>query len=336
MAALATTHPTLLDLSRVMDPDGKITAVVELLNATNEILEDMVWQEGNLLTGNRSTVRTGLPTATWRKMYGGVQPSKSTHASITDSCGMLEAYAEVDKAIADLNGNTGAFRTNEDRAFLEAMNQKMATTLFYGNEGSEPEAFTGLAPRYNSLSAANAENIIDAGGTGTDNNSIWLVVWGPNTVHGIIPKGSKAGFQIEDKGQVTIQNIDGSNGRMEAYQTHYRWDAGLTLRDWRYVVRIANIDKSLLTKDISTGADLHDLMIQALELIPNLSMGRPVFYMSRRLRTVMSRQAINTVKNATLTMEQNQGSDNYRKSPAFQGIPIRRVDALGADEARVV
>ena len=332
MAVLATTHPTLLDLSRVMDPSGKVTAVVEILNETNEILDDMVWQEGNLITGHRTSIRSGLPTPTWRKLYGGVQPTKSRSVTITDSCGMLEDYAEVDKALADLNGNTGAFRTSEDAAHLEGFNQEIADTIFYGNEGTEPEAFTGFSPRYNDLSASNAENIIDAGGTGTDNQSIWLVVWGPQTVFGIVPKGSQAGFQMTDKGQVTIENVDGAGGRMEAYRTHYRWDAGLTLRDWRYVVRIANIDKSLLIKDMSTGADLQDLMIRAIELIPSLNAGRAAFYMSRSLRSMISRQAIQMVKNSTLTMEEAQG----KRFPSFQGIPIRRTDAISADEARVV
>ena len=332
MAVLATTHPTLLDLSRVMDPSGKVTALVEILNETNEILDDMVWQEGNLITGHRTSIRSGLPTPTWRKLYGGVQPTKSRAVTITDSCGMLEDYAEVDVALADLNGNTGAFRTSEDAAHLEGFNQEIADTIFYGNEGTEPEAFTGFSPRFNSLSAANAENIIDAGGTGTDNQSIWLIVWGPQTCFGIVPKGSQAGFKMTDKGQVTIENVDGASGRMEAYRTHYRWDAGLTVRDWRYIVRIANIDKSLLIKDMSTGADLQDLMIRAIEQVPNLSAGRAAFYMSRSLRTMISRQAINMVKNSTLTMEQAQG----KRFPAFQGIPIRRTDAISADEARVV
>lgn len=336
MATLAVTHPTLLDLARISDPDGKISPVIEILNETNEILDDMVWKEGNLLTGHKTTVRTGIPAPTWRKMYGGVQPTKGTTAQITDSCGMLEAYAEVDKALADLNGNTGAFRTSEDRVHIEGINQELADTIFYGNEATEPEAFTGLSARYNSLSAANAENIIDAGGTGTDNQSIWLIVWSENTVHGIVPKGSRAGMQVEDKGQVTVENIDGAGGRMEAYRTHYRLDAGLTLRDWRYVVRIANIDKSLLTIDLATGANLHDLMMRAIELIPNLNAGRPAFYVSRSIRSMLSRQAINAVKNSTLTMEQLQGERNFRRFPVFQGIPVRRVDAISADEARVV
>lgn len=332
MATLAITNPTLMDLAKMSDPNGKVEMVIELLNQTNEILDDMTWVEGNLPTGNRTTIRTGLPAPTWRKLYGGVQPNKGSTAQITDNTGMMEAYAEVDKALADLNGNTSAFRLNEDKAHLEGMMQEMGSSLFYANEGTTPEKFTGLAPRFNLLSAGNGENIIDAGGTGTDNSSIWFIVWDTNTVHGIIPKNSKAGWQIEDKGQVTIENVDGAGGRMEAYRTHYRWDAGLTVRDWRYVVRIANIDKSLLTKDMSTGADLHDLMIQAIEKVPNPGIGRGAFYMPRNLRTFMSRQAISLVKNSSLTMEQIQG----RRVPTFQGYPIRRVDAMAADEARVV
>ena len=338
MATLSTTHPTLLDLAQRQDPDGKISAIVEILNETNEVLDEMVWVEGNLETGHKTTVRTGIPAPTWRKMYGGVQPTKSTTAQITDTCGMLEAYAEVDKALADLNGNSAEFRLSEDRSFIEGMNQEVADTIFYGNESTEPEAFTGFAPRFNSLSAANGDNIIDAAGSGADNASIWLVVWGPNTVHGIIPKGSKAGMQVTDKGQVTIEDVDGSGGRMEAYRTHYRWDAGLTVRDWRYVVRIANIDKSDLSRvytagAFASGAHLPDLMFQAIRRIPALGMGRPAFYMSRDIASWVARQTSAAVQGSTLT--QDDAGANNRFTERFQGIPIRRVDAISADEAAV-
>jgi hypothetical protein len=336
MATLATTNPTLLDLAQRTDPDGSISAIVEILNETNEILADMSWLEGNMTDGHRTTVRTGLPTPTWRKLYGGVQPTKSTSAPIKDTTGMLEAYAEVDQVLADLNGNTVEFRASEDRPHIEGMNQEISDTLFLGNEATEPEAFTGFAPRFNSLSAENADNIIDAGGTGSDNTSIWLVVWGPQTCHGIVPKGSRAGLQFEDKGQVTIEDVDGAGGRMEAYRSHYRWFAGLTVRDWRYVVRICNIDKSLLTRvytagTFSTGANLPDLMVQALETVPSLNMGRPAFYMSRDTRTWLRRQLTASVQNSTLTIENVGG----RRTVMFDEVPVRRVDSLAADEARV-
>ena len=331
MVTLVANNMTLLDLARRTDPDGRIAGIVELMTQDNEALMDMSWIEGNLPTGHRTTLRTGLPAPTWRKMYGGVQPTKSTTVQVTDNTGMLEAYSEVDKALADLNGNTNEFRLSEDRPHIEGMNQEIAQTLFYGNEGTEPEAFTGLSPRFNLSTAGNGDNVIKAGGISTDNQSIWLCVWGPNTGHGIVPKGSEAGLKVTDKGQVTVENVDGAGGRMEAYRTHYRWDAGLTIRDWRYFVRICNIGKGVMTPTGATGPVLPELMFQAIERIPNLSAGRAAFYMSRNVRTILRQQSSALVKNSTLTIEQTGGVPVMM----FQGIPVRRVDALAADEALV-
>lgn len=332
MATLATTHPTLLDLAKRSDPDGKIADIVEILNETNPILEDMVFVEGNLPTGHRTTVRSGLPQPTWRKLYGGVQPTKSRSVQVTDNTGMLEAYAEVDKALADLNGNTAAFRLSEDRAHIEGMSQELASTVFYGNESTEPEAFTGLAPRFNDSTADNGENIIKGGGSGSDNTSIWLVGWGEGSCHGIIPKGSTAGLQMTDKGVVTIEDVDGNGGRMEAYRTHYRQDAGMSVRDWRYVVRIPNIDVSELKKDASSNsADIIDLMTQALEQIHSLNGVRPVFYCNRTIKSYLRRQTVNKVASSTLAMDRVGG----KMVQFFDEVPVKRCDAILNTEATV-
>lgn len=331
MATLSTINPTLADVAKRLDPDGKIAVIVEILNETNEILEDMAWVEGNLPTGHRTTIRTGLPIPTWRKLYGGVQPTKSTTVQVTDNTGMLEAYSEVDKDLADLNGNTSSFRMSEDRPHIEGMNQEFVDTLFFGSEGTAPEEFTGFAPRFNLLSAPNGDNIIDGGGTGSDNFSIWLIAWGPDTVHGIYPKGSVAGLRMTDKGQVTIEDVDGAGGRMEAYRSHYQWKVGLSVRDWRYCVRICNIDDSLLTGDKSGGADLTDLMAQAIELLPNANKGRPAFYVSRKVRSILRRQIINS-NNVRITTEQVLG----KRVVMMDGIPVRRCDSLNPTEARVI
>jgi len=325
MTTLSAIHPTLLDVTKRLNPDGSIATIAEMLAQTNPILDDMVWVEGNLPTGHRTTVRTGLPTPTWRKLYGGVQPTKSTTAQVTDSCGMLEAYAEVDKALADLNGNTAAFRLSEDAAHIEGMNQEFSSTLFYGNEGSEPEAFTGFGPRFNDQSAANGDNIITDAATpdGADNTSIWLIVWGRNTCHGIYPKGSTAGLQITDKGQVTIENVDGNGGRMEGYRTHYRWDCGLSVRDWRYVVRM-NFDLENTIATGTTGPVLAQLMAKALRRIPNINMGRPVFYASRATLELMDLQAMEKTNMAFTTIEDAQGKMVTR----FRGIPVKQCDAI--------
>lgn len=329
MATLTSANPNLVDVAKRTDPDGKIALIAEMLNETNEILDDMTFKEGNLATGHRHAIRTGLPVPTWRKLYGGVQPTKSRTEQVTDSTGMLEDYAEIDAALADLNGNTNEFRLSEDSAHIEGMSQEMADTLFYGNEGTEPEAFTGLSPRFNSLSAQNADNIINGGGVGSDNTSIWLCVWGDNTGFGIYPKGSKAGLSMTDKGLVTIENADGSGGRMEAYRTHYRWDMGLTVRDWRYFVRIANIDVS----DLNTLANTKNLiqwMVQASERIPHLGRGKACWYVNRTIREKLRLGILEKISN-NLSWENVEG----KRVMTFDDIPVRRVDALLNTEAVV-
>jgi hypothetical protein len=332
MATLSATHPTLLDVAKQLDPNGKIDKLVEILNMTNEIIDDAVFIEANGVTGHRTSIRAGLPTPTWRKLYGGVQPSKGTAVQVTDSMGMLEAYAEVDKALADLNGNTAAFRLSEDMAHIEGMNQEFASTLFYGNESSEPEAFTGLAPRFNDQSAANGENILTSAATpdNADNASIWLVVWGPNTVHCLYPKGSVGGLQITDKGEVTIENVDGAGGRMEAYRTHYRWDAGLCVRDWRYVVRM-NFDLEDVIAAGSSGPVLAEMMGKAMRRIPSLGMGRPAFYANRDALDAIDIQANYKANMAFQTVEDAQG----KMIQVFRKIPIRRCDALLSTETGI-
>jgi hypothetical protein len=325
MTALATTHPTLLDVAGRLDPEGKIARVVEMLNMTNEILDDAVWIEGNLPTGHVTTVRTGLPAPTWRQLNYGVLPTKGHTAQVTDTIGNLEAYAEVDKQLADLNGNTDAFRMSEDRAHIEGMNQEMAATLFYGNDLIDQAEFTGLSPRFNSLSANSGDNIVQGASTdGSDNASMWLIVWGPETAHMIYPKGWEAGLKVEDKGQVTLENAPGgpTGGRMEAYRTHYQWAAGLSVRDWRYVVRVQYNQEDLVA-DAATGPNLIDLMTDAVERIPALGMGRAVFYANRRTRAFLRKQ-VRAAAGNTLTLENFAG----KKVVAFDGIPIRTSDSL--------
>ena len=332
MATLSATHPTLLDLKSRLDPAGKVMQVVEALHQTNEVLDDAVWIEANELTGHTTSVRTGLPEPTWRKLYGGVQPSKTTSVKVREGLGMLENYAEVDKALADLNNNSAAWRMSEESGIIEGFGQKLARYMFYGNEATEPEAFTGLAPRFNDQAAANGENILTSAATpdGTDNASIWVVVWGPNTCHMIYPKGSQAGLQVSDKGQVTIENVDGNGGRMEAYRTHYKWDCGMVVRDWRYVVRV-NYDLEDIVASGATGPVLRDLLAKAMRRIPNLNAGRPAIYMNRDSLDAFDLQMNRDPLLQFRTQEEAQGKFVTR----FRGVPIRRVDQLLSTESGI-
>lgn len=328
---------TLIDIAQSMDPGGAVADVAELLTQTNEILLDMPWFEGNLPTGHQGTVRTGLPTAVWRSFYMGVPPSKSQRAKVVDACGMLETRSEVDVDEANLNGNLSAFRLSEASAFVEGINQTMADSVIYGNAALNPERFNGLAPRYSAISGAqNGVNIIDAGGTGSNNTSIWLVVWGKQTVFGVYPKGSKAGLVHEDLG--ILDAFDSNNNRFRAYADRWQWKCGLHVKDWRYIVRICNINVANLVNETSA-ADLVKLLVRAMARIPFAGMGTAVFYANRTVKEMLSIQALNKSQNAlsiTEALRQFGGVQVAMQELKFMGIPVRTVDRILTTEARVV
>lgn len=339
MAVLYSTNLTLADWAKRTDPEGRVPVIAELLSQSNEILEDCVFKEGNLPTGERVVIRTGLPAVYWRALNQGIPNSKSTTAQVDEACGILEARSEVDKDLAMLNGNTAQFRLSEDVAFLEAMNQTQATTMFYGNPAIEPKSFLGLAARYSAApgSSGIGQNIIEGGGTGSDNTSVYLVVWGDNTVYCPFPKGSSAGLMHEDLGEQTV--YDGNN-RLQAYATRYQWKNGLVVKDWRYVVRIANIDVSDMANASNTQAStaatqLIKLMTRALYRVPNMTMGRAAFYMNRTVHGGLSIQAMDRAQNV-LSVQQGLSQFGTPYSwLSFLGVPCRRVDALINAEARL-
>lgn len=339
MSTLAATNLTLLDHAKRMDPEGRIATIGELLSQTNEVLADAVFQEGNLPTGHRVVVRTGLPDVYWRALNQGIPNSKSTTAQVDEGCAILEARSEVDKDLAMLNGNTAQFRLSEDQAFLEAMNQTMASCMFYGNPKLNPKEFLGLSARYSALTGSeNSQNVLSAGGSGSDNTSIWLVVWGDQTVFCPFPKGSQAGLLHEDLGEQTVYNSDGT--RMQALATRYQWKNGLVVKDWRYAVRICNVDVSDLiaqstTQATSAATAIIKLMSRALDRIPYAGMGKPCFYMNRTVHSGLRLMAMDKTS-SVLAIE--NGLDQFGRAnswTSFCGVPLRRVDSLLNAEAVV-
>lgn len=346
MATIGSTALTYADWAKRVNDDGRVAMIIELLSQTNEILDDMLVVEGNLPTGHKTTVRTGLPQATWRLLNQGVPNAKSTSAQITDTCGNLETYSVIDKDIADLNGNTAEFRLSEVKAFLEGMSQQVASTLIYGNQAANPERFTGLAPRYSSTSTATSQtaaNVLSGGGSASTNTSIWIVCWGSNTLHGTFPKGKITGLQHKDMGEWPV--TDSSSNTYQAYRDHFKWEIGLVSRDWRYTARIPNIDVSLLTG--VSAANLINLLVRALYRLPTQpvsagsiqssdapsirgEMGRTVIYCNRVIRTYLDLQAMNKA-NVLLRLDEFDG----KVVTTFRGVPVKTVDAILNTEATV-
>ena len=344
--------PTLIDIAKSFDPQGKVAVVAELLNQSNEIIQAMNFIEGNLPTGHKGVVRAGLPTVTLRRFYKGVAPSQSGRDTIEDVCAMQEGRNEIDKDLADLNGNAAAFRMSESLAFIESMNEMFAQQMIYGNTSTNKDGILGLAPRYGAIAGAtNGQNIINAGGTGNGCTSVWLVVWGENTVTGIYPKGSKGGLDQEDLG--VIDAFDANQHRFRAYAELFKWKYGLHVKDWRYAVRIANISVADLLAQDNTQLNtantwLPFLMMKAFARIPSMGMGNATFLASRTVKEMLGVAAVaKTVFGLTIEQSGNQFGQVGPGSVAgtgtgikggrvlFFGTPVLTVDQLLLTESAI-
>ena len=337
MATIGNTVLTLTDWAKRNDPKGKTPMIVEILNQQNSALEDMPFKEGNLPTGEQTTIRTGLPTSYYRQMNMGTPKSKSTSVQVVENAAMLESRSEVDVKLAKLNGNVQSFRLSESKAFIEGMAQTQSTTLMYGT-AANPEEYVGFMPRYSDTTAANGENILLAGGSGADNTSILLVGWGADSVFGVYPKGSKAGLDHRDLGE--IDAFDSSDNRFRAYADLYQWDNGLVVKDWRNVVRIANIDISDLQGQTGTQAEsastaIIKLMARAQDRLPNISAVKDCFYVNRTVASHLRLAAMDKSASAvTIEPSINQFGKNIHQL-MFLGTPVKIMDTIVNTEALV-
>ena len=335
MALLIAGFPTLLDVVNKQDPNGMTAKVIELQSKVNPILDDIAWRQGNLDTGHRFTARLALPGLTWRKFNQGIASTKTTNEQFVETCGMLEGISKVDDELATASGDPSGFRADEDMAFIQAMNIEMVNALFYYSVATTPERLQGLTPRLNTISGntqASVKQIIvgDASASGANQTSIWLIGWSDHSVYGIFPKNSIGGIARKDLGLQMA--LDGSSNQYPAWMTRWTWQAGLVVADYRYVVRICNIDTQRWTPDYSVGADLSNLMIQARALLWEENTVQARYYMCRQAYSYLNQQLM---KKGTVNFLEYVALGSAR-IPFFLGIPIRITDGITMTESVVV
>lgn len=333
MATVGNTYPSLKDYYSQLEGDGKITStIIDLFVQSNPMLEDAVAVECNDGTSHKTTVRNGLPDPQFRKFYQGVPATKGDYTQVTDATAMLSDYSYVDKDLADLNGNTNQFRLNEADAHIQGMNNTVQENIIYGNKGKNSSSFDGFATRYNTISNVEGEigyQVLDAGGKGTANTSIYLIGWGDKSAHLIYPKGSKAGLDHKNIGEDTVKDDNGNS--YQAYVDYFSWNVGLSVRNYRASGRIANIDTTALGGE--NAPDLIGLMIQLFyraKRHANLSKAKLVWYVNETIETYLHLQARKD-KNVNLTVETVEG----KPVVMFLGIPVKSCTQILNTEDKV-
>lgn len=268
-------NPTLAQSAKLMGADGSIMTVVKMLEQNTPIVKHMSYKTCNNKTTHLVTIQAALAKGSFRKLYGFTMPTAGSFRQVRESTAMYEAYLEIDVAVVNLQGkNKKRYLFEQEQALVTGIGQDMEQSFFFANDKKDEEKFYGLAPRFNDGSALNGANIFSGGGTGADNQSIWIIQWGDDACHGLLPEGSVAGLQRNFKGQSTLTKDDG--GRMEVIRTHFKWDVGLAVPDWRCVARIANVDMSNLSnnREKAGSADLPTLIHRAIRRMKKMNTRR--------------------------------------------------------------
>ena len=341
--------PTIADLTSRTTSWGKQAYIAEMLSQAICVAEDLPVLEANEIGGHEFVFRTSIPAGSWRQYNMGVPYSKSTTAKSRVGIGALEDYSQVDRMLAEDSGDIDQFRENEDVAFLEGMGQTMEQTVWYGNTAVTPAEFMGLAPFYNTVAtstAQNAANVIDGGGTGSSNLSIWGIGWGARTIFGIYPRGSKAGLTMEDKAD-TVPGFDSLGNRFEAYTSWFRHQLAIVPQDWRYAFRIANVDVTSAGLAGPSALDIFATLAEAQMFPPHLSArtstitktDAPNFFNDTATteiytnRTGMHWMQVQALRDRNVLLR----IDDYAGIPtdSWRGLPIKISDQLLNTEARL-
>lgn len=340
MAKIGQKYFDLIDYYKSLDANGTTADVIEMLMQFNPVLEDAIAVECNNGTKHKTVIRTGLPEVSFGKLYGGMKQSKSSKQSVEDTTGFIEGLSTVDERLLELAGkNKGAIRLQEAESFLQSISNTIAQKIFYGSTVGSPEEFMGLAPRFNDPSAQNGKQIIDGGGLGADNASIWMVTWGENQVHTLYPKGTKAGINRQDMGRQRV--YDENNDPYYAYEEKFTQHMGISVKDWRYVTRVANIDVS---EALAGNVDLFGLLRKAYYQnegrrhmkghSKGMKMGRMAIYCNSDILEALDMLGTNAGANDNF-IRLKPAEIEGKECQTYRSIPVRETDALLSTEELV-
>lgn len=332
--------PTFLHVAKMLDPNGKVAVVHEVMNQACEMLDDVVPVESNDTFSHRSTIRVGMPTAYYKSINRGTPPSTARTAQVSDPMATLQSLSQFDAQLLRGIPDAELFRWNMDKPHVQALAEEYQRALIYGNPGSNPDEIFGLFQRYNSLSAGNADAIFNCGGTSGDCTSVYVIGWSEQTVFCPYPKGGMAGIDIERLPRQLVTTDAATNRQMVAESTMFTWNHGLAIPEWEFCQRIGAIDLTDLragsgTQATSASTNLLKAISHAIEKIPTRHNVRMGIYGNGTVKAYL-RQLANDRTQNVVTWEQGLNQFGMpRRTPVILDVPFRRVDAILNNEATI-
>lgn len=335
MALIEGRNLTIADIQKSLTPKGDVAAAVRMLEQSNEIEEYLTFKECNKGDTHTETLQVSLPEIFYIMVNQGSQTSKSTRGQTVFPTAVAEGRSHI-HVEAVVNAKTRpAIRAEQADDFVESLGQRDKRTMFYGNPKTDPTEYLGLSTYYGSLSETNAQNIISAGGT-TNLGSMWLLGLGDDGIFCIYPEGMQESVGIEriNKGQpITIVDPNSPSGTvryMDVYEEVFKLRRGLCVKNWRYGVRICNIDTAALiatsgTQATSAATNLIRLMARAVQKPPKRGR-KSVRWVWACNEVIHSGLLLLAQEKQTSVLTVQEGFESFKMSA--YGIPICRMDQL--------
>ena len=340
MATIGQTYPQLIDTYKASAPG----MVIDMLKRSTPVLDDAIARACNMGAVERTQILNGYPDATWGRLYKGVPRSKSGFQQVDDTTGFLEARSEIDERLLRLAKEPAKQRLIDSGPFIRKMGMDVETGIFYNDIATTPERFKGLAARYDQYYAgpkggapvSSAAQVVDGGGRGSDNTSIWFVTWGDHATSLLYPEGTQAGVSMQDRGREPVQDANGDTFYVKV--ATYEWHVGLTVKDHRYNARVANIDVSEL---LAGNVDVWELLRKGYYRLESRQRdsisSRIAIYMNSDVLEVLDAQstarALTTSRQNTVSLGHSEVEGKEVRT--YRGIPIRETKALLNTEAMV-
>lgn len=342
MAVLGQDLLTLADSKAFLKVE--IADVAEVMRKAVPIIDDIPYKEMNKGVKHIVHLRSDLPEVYYRKANQAIPASKTTTEEREFIAAHFESKCQMDEKVASYGGEDRikANRWNQAEGHIQANAHELADLIIYGSDESASHKCPGIMDILSTLDPAEpvSHQIVDAGGTGTDNASILFISWGDKKVYGIFEKGTQAGLQRIDRtpGSTRVQitgplaDNPGQTGQYWGFEENFMVDHGLCVEDYRALSRVANIDVSDL--DTLDAADLLKLMTRALYRIPPMyRQQKGKCYMNSTLLAFLDEQALAKVgAGGGLTYANYQGEQVL----SFRGWIIREMENMLNTEEQVV
>lgn len=239
--------------------DGKYNPWAKVLTENNPFMFDLAIVQANGILSSEGSRETSLPTPQIVKVGDGWDSSTVRWDKYKENISIFKDRAAIPEDVLDLQPDQASFWADVKDRHMEGFGQGVTNHFFYGTSVATPEKFDGLGVRYSVPDATDPTNpssasadpfVFDAGGTGSDTMSMFLIQHGINKIKGITPANDPMmGIKSEDMGK---QYVDAENSKKRwDFINEFGWKIGLDIVDIRSVARIRNIESGISELDSS-------------------------------------------------------------------------------------